>query len=88
VSSSVLKGVIDRIGPITRCDGRIVMLVKLADQPAIHRIPESIFDDFDAIALSKIGDELEIELGTGRDVIAVRNTTSGMQSTLSELGFY
>ena len=88
MSSSVLKGVIDRIGPITRCDGRIVMLVKLADQPAIHRIPESIFEDFDAIALSKAGDELEIEIDGSQDVLAVRNTTSGMQSTLSELGFY
>ncbi len=81
-----LEGVIDRIGPITRCDGRIVMLVRIADDPTVHRIPEMLFEGFDAVALSRPGDRVEIDV-CDRSVVEFRNLDAGMTSSAAEIDF-
>ena len=81
-----LSGVIDRIGPITRCDGRIVMLIRIEGDPTVHRLPEMLYEGFEAVALSRPGDRIEMTVSE-RSISDFTNVDSSMTATTAEFDF-
>jgi hypothetical protein len=87
-----VEGVVDRIGFVSdrrlphSAHERLVALVVLEGSSTVHRIRETLMDDFAAVALTRRGDRVDL-FADGEDVRSFTNRETGSTASLAEFTY-